>query len=760
VRRAFILSIFISGLSAMVAQILLLRELLISFHGNELTVGIILANWVALEALGALFLGRSVDKIKNKLQGFVWLLLIFSIAFPVALYLSRTLKEALNIPAGAGMGFGWIFLSSFLILLPLSLSHGALFTFGCRIYHLLVNQNRTASQASRFSQPSRSVGRVYASETLGTIAGGVIFTYLFIRYFNSFQIAFVIALLNLILCLILLNLTPSSGRALKSFATVLFVISLYLVFSAGVNEIHQFSINRQWRNFKVLDYQNSIYGNVVAARMDSQHSFFSNGVPVLTAPYPDIAFVEEFGNIPLLFHPRPRDMLIISSGAGGLINEALKHPLRNIDYLEIDPLILKMVRKYPTPLTESELADKRVNVKNLDGRFFVNKTDNTYDLILIGASEPSDLQINRLFTEEFFSLAKKRLNERGLIAFSLSGSSAYLSRQLRDVNACILNGLKKVYGYVRIIPGDNNLFLASDCEDILTVGPDLIIERITSRSLKTNLLSLPYLEHRFSRRRLDWFLDMLKGATYKTNKDFRPLAVFKYSSYWNAQFSPYLNGFLEALEKIDLKICSILILILTGGVFLIRSISRRFNKVSIPFCIFATGFFGMLINLVLIFGFQITHGYLYYQIGILLTAFMAGIASGSILMTRSLDRIKRDYVVFLSLEFLIILLAMIIPLVIAGFPKFIFLVFCFMAGALVGSEFPLANKMYLAATKRLAAGAGLLYGFDLLGGWLAGMLGGVAFLPILGIFGTCLTVVMLKVGSLIVLVLSRNEINN
>ncbi len=41
-------SILIIGLSGIVAQVMLLCELLVSFYGNELTLGIILANWLVL----------------------------------------------------------------------------------------------------------------------------------------------------------------------------------------------------------------------------------------------------------------------------------------------------------------------------------------------------------------------------------------------------------------------------------------------------------------------------------------------------------------------------------------------------------------------------------------------------------------------------------------------------------------------------------------------------------------------------------------
>ena len=62
------IAVITMGFSGLVAQILLLREFLIIFSGNEFSIGVILANWLILEAFGAYYLGRKVEKVKNKLE--------------------------------------------------------------------------------------------------------------------------------------------------------------------------------------------------------------------------------------------------------------------------------------------------------------------------------------------------------------------------------------------------------------------------------------------------------------------------------------------------------------------------------------------------------------------------------------------------------------------------------------------------------------------------------------------------------------------
>ena len=73
------IAILTMGFSGLVAVVLLLREFLIVFSGNEFSMGIILANWLILEAFGSFFLGRKVEKSPNRLETFTVITILFSI---------------------------------------------------------------------------------------------------------------------------------------------------------------------------------------------------------------------------------------------------------------------------------------------------------------------------------------------------------------------------------------------------------------------------------------------------------------------------------------------------------------------------------------------------------------------------------------------------------------------------------------------------------------------------------------------------------
>ena len=802
----FILTILVVGSSGIVAQVMLLRELLVSFYGNELTLGLILANWIILEALGVFIIGKFIDKIKNKINPvrntaqlknntivsngvniFIILQIIFSLMLPLSIYLSRTVKSVLGVPFGEAIGLSAIFYSSLLIMLPVSFCHGALFSCGCKIY-----SSYTKDSAS-------SIGKIYAWETIGTIIGGIVLTYLLIPYLNSFQTVFIISIFNLIICLFFFK---DISKIFKYVISLLILLMVCLPLSGALNKMHNYAIKKQWKMQDVLDYRNSIYGNIVVIQKEEQRTFFYNGLPIITTPYPDITFVQEFGNLPLLFHPHPKDILVISGGAGGLINEILKHPIRKIDYAELDPLLIEMLKKYPSGLTQRELGDSNVNIVNQDGRFFVKNTSNKYDIVLIGLSKPADLSTNRVFTREFFALIKKRLNHDGILALYLPGSLTYLSSELRDLNACILNALKSTYGYVRIIPGDYNMFLASDSGYVMNVNSNLITQRIGQDNIKADILVPAYLDYRLNKRHLEWFTHSSIGATRKINQDFMPTAVYQMLVLWNKQFSGGVAHILEALGNLDLKVVLVLISVITFILFLIFSgvgkyktflttenhlkvIAKRFScykrnliKLSITYSIATTGFFGMLINLILIFSFQVIYGYLYHRIGILISIFMAGTAVGSIFMTHKAQKLKNSLSLFIKLEAAIVLFSYLSALIITKFlghtnySALIFMAIFFISGLLIGLEFPLATKMYLEDKRQVGFTpletigrqekdtvsltgftSGLLYFSDLIGGWLAGVVGAVVFLPILGLFNTCMVIIFLKLSSLLLLVI-------
>ncbi|MCX7661407.1 MAG: hypothetical protein N2Z79_01825, partial [Candidatus Omnitrophica bacterium] len=374
---------------------------------------------------------------------------------PLSIFFIRNIKALLGVTAGEGLGILPIFLSSFFIVSPLSIFDGAEFPFGCR---LLQQKNIW-----------RATSKVYILEAAGFILAGPVFTFLILKGFNSFLIAFYLGVLNLLSAFLLLKI--KKVIPVYILLAILF-LGLLILHPFLADKLHFLSLRKQWNNQNVLAYQNSLYANLVAIKTQEQITFYSDGIPIITTPHPDTTFIEDISHFSLLNHPEPKRVLILSGGAGGIIREVLKHPVEKVIYTELDPKIIDLVLRFPTELTEKELKNPRLEIKYIDGRRFLKTALDKFDVIILNLSLPTTLQLNRFYTREFFQQIKLHLTEKGIFIFSLPGSLSYLSKEIINLNSIILETLKDIF-YVRVIPGDHNLYLAG--RELFEIKPDLLL---------------------------------------------------------------------------------------------------------------------------------------------------------------------------------------------------------------------------------------------------------------------------------------------
>jgi spermidine synthase len=448
-----------------------------------------------------------------------------------------------------------------------------------------------------------------------------------------------------------------------------------------------------------------------------------------------------------------------------------------VDYAEPDPALIQMVRRYPTALTESELADPRVRIHPVDGRLLVRQvasdSSREYDLLVTNLPYPSTLQLNRLYTEDFFAAARSALADDGLFVVTLPGADAYMSPGIRSLNKCVSDALAEVFPYVHVIPGAVNLWLASPGLDMAGVPVSALEQRWEERDIAMRLIGADHIRYKLRADRLEWFWEaLLAGGPVKRNQDLRPSGLLYSLSYWSELFSPRLSGYLAVLDRLRLVhvIGPLVILCLVAAT--VRALGL--NGVTVPFAIGTTGFAGMAVDLTVIFAFQVLYGYVYRQIALLITAFMIGLSLGGWWMARwlgsgidqgnepralpaTLVRLEVAVVVYLAAfpVALAVMHARAPEPAVSAAVRLALLVLNAGAGVLVGLEFPLANALYLSPEAEVGETAGILYGADLVGACLGAVVISIALLPALGVVQTCLFLVVLKVGSLALVVSMR-----
>ena len=762
-KKGILFSIILLGFTAVVAQIVLMREFLVVFYGNEISIGLIFTSWFIGGMLGSWLLGRVTDKIKPKVAVFSLCQLCLSILLPLSILAIRLIKPILNLEPGELISLLPMFLSNFIILAPTCILLGFMFSQSVKIYDV---ESKIAVS---------KIGRVYVLEAIGSLVGGLLVSFILIRLLNSFQIMTVLSLLN-ILGAILLQVLSRERKTKPIFISLflfLFVSLLFFWGFNGLNNLQQLSLKIQWKGYELLASRNSIYGNITVTKSESQRSFFYDGLHLYTIP--DQLAAEETVHFVLLEHPNPEKVLLVGGGMGGLIEEVLKEPVKRVDYVELDPMIIQMARQYLPKKEYDFLKDPRVVIKNIDGRLFIKSTDNIYDCVIVHLGDPYTAQLNRYYTVEFFQEVKKILRDSGILSFALTSSESYMSRELKSFLKSIYASLKKVFFDVKVIPGDTAYFLACDKKGVLTYDYRVLIDRIKERNIDIKYVREYYLFSKLSPEKVSFTENSLRlEKQVKINYDFRPISYYYNMIFWAAHFKD--SFFKKILETVSANKIWNTLLALCAFIFLFGAIRiKRYKELARPASIIAVltlGFTQMSLQVIILLSFQIIYGYVFYKLGLIITCFMAGLALGGLWIIRIMPRLKKELFFFSRTQLVICVYCLLLPIILRWFSNshneasswisanVISSFLPLIAGFIAGAQFPLANKIYLQGKEEeLGRMAGLTYGMDLLGSCLGALLAAIFFIPILGIAQTCWLIATVNLAVLALLIISAPSKN-
>lgn len=747
VRRWLTVAFLLSGASLTILQTVMVRELLVSFAGNELSIGLVLGSWLFLQAWGSALAGRVLASLPQPAGYAVVQLFLALMPFP-ALLLAAHIRAVLGAVPGEILSPAAAFLGALMALALLALPGGAAFAVGCRAMEC------TGEVGTLHSS------RVYVLEAVGALAGGVVLTYLFFPLLTPLQIALLLSLLNLASAAALFLLSSPRRTIAGIAASLLGLVALVLLLSPAGLSLEEALVAGRWAPYPVAFVGNSPYGNVAVIRMQEQVTVLASGSAVLTAPAPDIATVEEVVHLPALFlRQPPRRALVIGGGVGGVLAELQRYPLERLDYAELDPLLIRAVQSVSTTLTAAELRDERLRIALEDGRRFVRRCADApgYELVLLNLPPPSTLELNRLYTREFLEQVQGCLLPGGVLAVPAPPARTAMSPAARDLLAGYSRTLEAVFPYVRAIPADGQtLWVAS--REPLNLGVDELAGRLRSNGLELRMLRPEYLRYLLDEQvEAAFSAGLARGPAVEVNRDGYPAALRYTLAYESARLAPALTPFFRGLGQVRWWHLALGIVGLTlAGLLLLRRPAGVLST-----AVASTGLVGMTADLLVILAFQMLLGYLYQQVGLLVAAFMAGLSLGALAMTAAVGRLRCPWRALAFLEAAVALsmaglggvLGLLLLRPTAGLGEhLVLLLLNLVAGMLVGLEFPLITHILAGATTGQARTAGIaaaLYAWDLVGATLGAVAVATVLLPALGLVETALLMALVKVGSLL-----------
>lgn len=405
----------LSGMTALIYEIVWIRPLSLIFGTTIFAVSIILAAFLSGLALGSWLAGRYIDKLENPLKfygfieigiGLFGLLLISLFTVLPGFYLDIYHLTAPNF----SLFFVLQFVLAFLIILIPTTLMGATMPIILKSY------------SKDFQNMGRDVGRLYSVNNIGAVLGTIAAGFLLIPLVGIQSSIMIAAIINIGIGLIILGISKSINK--KIMVSVIIVAILAGSFSSYDSERIGFGIWNQVQSEldmqfvdkflekqETLFYKDSMYSTVNVIHIDDLDIMKINTRTQCSNAIGVIDGMERLGSIPygLLEHnyqEKPSNALNIGLGCGYTSKWLSEHV--ETTTIEIDQTVVEATSKF-------FVNDINHNLVIDDARNHLVRNDVKYDIIAAQPSNPFEGWY--FFTYEFLAIANNNLSENGVMSY-------------------------------------------------------------------------------------------------------------------------------------------------------------------------------------------------------------------------------------------------------------------------------------------------------------------------------------------------------
>lgn len=427
-----------AGFASMTCEVVWARSLSLVIGMSVYAFAVMLAAFLAGIAAGGFLFAAYIEKritaegrdgflAMGSLLGLAGVLILTTI--PAFNHLPLLFLRLFSLFSGAYGGLLAVqLLFSFAIMAFPAAVFGALFPAAIKLYSLAGADGGKASA---------SVGRVYAFNTAGCIAGSLLAGFALISLLGlegSVRAAGFVCVLSALAVLF----AGGAGRASLAAAAFLALASAPHLLAVG-------SWDRALMNSGVYQYAPDIIAGAASQGISLKESFrravsgeelyyrtgsnfsvavtrgrdglLSLSIDGKVDASSDISLDMQTqalsGHLPLLLHPGAKKVLVIGLASGVTLGAVGAYPVEEIDCVEIEPSMAEAAA-YFSQWNGSILKDKRVRLIMNDGRNYLEAARKKYDVIISVPSNPWIPGSAALFTRDFFELAGKNLAPGGV----------------------------------------------------------------------------------------------------------------------------------------------------------------------------------------------------------------------------------------------------------------------------------------------------------------------------------------------------------
>jgi len=306
---------------------------------------------------------------------------------------------------------------------------------------------------------------VLGVDYFGSLLGAVLFPLLLLPRLGLFAVSYSTGLLNAFACILLLLFTPAAGkfRYVKRTGVITFGLLLLLAFTGNMQNffLKKFYYYKDIKSLTSLISSFETYPEVQEFRSPYQHihivkqagnpaqnkiamqysdklsaepDFPRDAWLFLNYKYQFASNTEEFYHetfvhVPIQWTHPPEDVLVLGAGDGIVVRELLKYKqVRQITLVDLDPQMLHLARYHPflQRINRQAFSDPRVHLVVHDAFSWLQACQKKFAAVYIDFPDPSNYDLAKLYSLEFYALVKHCLAPDGYVAADLPGGERLL----------------------------------------------------------------------------------------------------------------------------------------------------------------------------------------------------------------------------------------------------------------------------------------------------------------------------------------------
>lgn len=255
-----------------------------------------------------------------------------------------------------------------------------------------------------------STGRLYGFNTLGSVAGSLIAAWCLLPLLGFARSAWLLGLLVLLVSALLL--APRRRWIPAAAGGVALLIAASTASSPGRERMHGQPDYRQ--RTIVAHAEGADFTTTVIERPAGWRELFIDGFAATSERFAAGHYMHWMGSLPARLHPKPERGLVVCFGTGQTANAVRLGVTGEVDVVEISGEVLSLAPLFDE--NEGVLEDPRVRAITMDGRAWLRRSGEQYDVVTLEPMPPNFSGINSLYSREFYEIMKSRLRPGAVVA--------------------------------------------------------------------------------------------------------------------------------------------------------------------------------------------------------------------------------------------------------------------------------------------------------------------------------------------------------